>query len=198
MKRPSDWKKRKISFRNTLESVPLQVVADAAIANPTVASGRLVPLVIIDSTDRPDVFEYCLAHKNYNGGDVIVTWGAGSSKTSITLKLDVLRPVETTILINFDTIKHTALISLIIEANAIYLQPGKPGDRYSDNINAGNVLIEVPDTGFAAHWRKVRKEIFVTRFRKAGLARKAALIATEQAIAKLNIMTQFPFKLPET
>ncbi|WBQ14569.1 hypothetical protein [Sphingobium yanoikuyae] len=198
MKRPSDWKKREVSFRNALEAVPLQVVADAAIANPMVASGRLVPLVIIDSTNRPDIFEYCLAHKNYNGGDVIVTWGSGSSKTSITLKLDVLRPLETTILINFDTIKHTALISLIIEASAIYLQPGKPGDRYSDNINAGNVLIEVPDTGFAAHWRKVRKEIFITRFRKAGLDRKAALIATEQAIAKLNVMTQFPFKLPET
>lgn len=45
------------------------IVADGAIASQ-VADGRMTPLVIIDTTDRPDVEELVRLHNHLSPGDV--------------------------------------------------------------------------------------------------------------------------------
>ena len=197
MKKPSNWKRKVVNFRNAAESTPVQIVGDAAIRIPTVNSGIFIPLLIIDTTDRPDIEEYSRIHETYESpGDVVVTWGFGDDRQTLSLRLEIVRPLETTIVLIFDVYKRAALINLILESGALYLQPGRPGDRLSNDPNRSKVIIEIPDTGFKAHWVQQRKSIFTKRFKRAGLNRSQAAAAADNAIGTLSVLTMFPVKPP--
>ena len=51
-----------IELRHEREKDALRIVAEGAIAHPGVAEGRLIPLVIVDSSSRPDLEEYIRIH----------------------------------------------------------------------------------------------------------------------------------------
>ena len=53
----------------------VQVVGDAAIAASPFVEGRLVPLVIVDTSGRPDLEELVRVHKHLPPGDVETQWG---------------------------------------------------------------------------------------------------------------------------
>src|SRR5204863_9386185 len=101
MKKPRYWYKRKVAFHNEREATPVRIVSDAAIHTPGVVGGRLVPVLIVDSTDRQDIEEYVRVHQDYGAGDVITTWGMDLRSKDLALRLDVKRPLEIIILFLF-------------------------------------------------------------------------------------------------
>src|ERR1700730_420478 len=64
-----------IELSHEREKDALRIVADGAIAHSGVGEGRLIPLVILDTSSRPDLEEYIRVHQYAGAGDVKCQWG---------------------------------------------------------------------------------------------------------------------------
>ena len=175
-------------LRHEREKDVLRIVADGAIAHPGVAEGRLIPLVIVDSSSRPDLEEYIRIHQYIGAGDVICRWGQliGHDNT-VALCLSFSRPAELVAIIEFDLQRSQAvLVEQILATNALYIQAGRDGDRLKHNVNLTKVIVEVPATGFRKFWDKIYLRHATAEMRQRGLNRADAKRAAKQAIEEMR------------
>jgi len=133
-------------------------------------------------------------------GDVHCTWGsnkalkwkkAPADLSKIALFLEFERPCETFVNIEFDVLKHAAVIDTILESKALYLQPGKEGDRFMHDPDRSKISVEVPDTGFKELWSKLWHKSLVKRFKKTGLNRSDAIKAADKTIKETRKMYSY-------
>ena len=132
---------------SSYQLTPVTVVADGAVAGRD-ALGVLIPVLIIDTRDRPDINDVIEAHTVQPSGDVEAVWGRRLAKgldtrSMITLALHFIRPIESHVVIDFDIVKAGGLVDQIIRSRFVYLQAGKPGDRLSNSFNNPRILVEV-------------------------------------------------------
>jgi hypothetical protein len=119
-----------ISMNSADEAQVVPIVGDAAIATVGIGHGRLIPLIIIDTTNRPDLAEVIEAQVHLPAGDVVVQWGSLPKRHDhIALLLKFQRPTERAAVIEFDIAKQSILIEHILQSNGLYIQAGKVGDR---------------------------------------------------------------------
>jgi len=64
-----------IPVRHPRESRPVRIVADAALSTRGRHGGRMLPLLLLDTSDRPDIDEYIRVHASFGLGDVKAQWG---------------------------------------------------------------------------------------------------------------------------
>jgi hypothetical protein len=163
------------------------IVGDAGIADGHVAEGRLIPLVILDAEERPDLKELVRAHAGSRAGDVDCQWGQINQRSDrVALMLHFMKPVEVSAALEFEIVRQGILVEQILVAKCLYLQPGKVGDRLSNTFNEQRILVEVPDTGFRPTWDVLLQRHLVADFRQRGLSRQQAKAATKGAIEKLR------------
>ena len=172
------------------------VVADGAIAGAGFAFGKLVPVVIVDASERPDLCDVMEAHQLQQPGDQTITWGRArgtkyDNRFVISLLVHFVRPVESYAFMLFDLEQRAALVNQIVKTKFMYLQAGAPGDRLRNTFNAKRVLIEIPDTGFEKTWNKLLYDSVITSFKKRGLDKKASATAARMAIASLDDLESF-------
>jgi len=190
--------KARITFRSKLEASPVKIVWDGAIATIGVGEGRLIPLVIIDGSDRPDIEELIRIHQYLPSGDVESQWiqlKGGEGK--ICLRLRFKRPVELVAILEFDIIGQGGLIDQIVTAKAIYLQAGREGDRLATTTDSPRMSVEVPDTGFYNEWNRMLMKWTEKGFRQRGLNRQDAKSATREFIEKWRSFGRFRMKGPQ-
>ena len=188
----SKIRSQKISLNGPEESVPVPIAGDAGIATGDTRSGRLIPLLILDTTNRPDLTEAIRIQSSVPSGDVEIFWGKLSKKSEhISLFLSFKRPTNRNALIEFDLVKRGILIESILTTKAVYIQAGKPGDRISDDLNRPKVLIEIPDTGFRPYWDKIYSTSLMKYFHKAGYSRKEAKLAVKAHLKNIREYVQF-------
>jgi hypothetical protein len=178
-------KKFEIPTKHPWEARPAVIVSDAAIATVHVGEGRLIPLVIIDSSERPDIEELVRVHEFLPPGDVTVQWGhMENTPECISLFLRFVRPVEALLVLNFSIVKQGGIVDQILLSRALYLQPGRTGDRFRNTIDAKRILIEVTDTGFGKTWDELLLKHLVNDYRQKGLpkhqAKEAAMAFIEE------------------
>lgn len=158
------------AIRNN-EATPVNIIADAAIASMGVREGKLIPLLIIDRSHRPDLSEFVRLHQHLPPGDVECQWGQRhGTKGKIALFLKFIRPSEIFVVLEFDIERQGGLVDQILRAGAVYIQPGQAGDRFittSDNLK---ILIHIPDTGFSVEWETIFMNHLVDGFKKRGLS----------------------------
>ncbi|MBJ6750975.1 hypothetical protein [Geomonas anaerohicana] len=177
---------------NSREACPLRIVADAAIATVTVGEGRLVPLVILDTTERSDVEELIRVHQYLAPGDVACQWGSlDKFKDKVALLLTFKKPAELVIIVEFDIPKQGILVDQAVSAKGIYLQAGREGDRFINNPDAPKILLEIPDTGFRGIWNEIFYKCMVTKMRDRGLGRRQAKVAASDVIEKMREFGKF-------
>lgn len=166
-------------------SVP--IVGDAAIAG-SVADGRLVPVLILDTHNHPTIEEVIRLHEHFAPGDVEFNWGRTKrSKDEVFLTLDFERPVEAEALLMFSIERQGRLVDLILRSRALYLQAGKPGDRLSTALEEPRILLTLPDTGFAEYWDGVYlKRMTEVIRRDAGIPRAQARGAARELIETIR------------
>jgi hypothetical protein len=158
-----------------LNEQPVPIVADAAVSTSAVGHGRLIPLVIVDTTNRPDVDELIRVHQHVRPGDVISQWASlQDSSARIGLLLSFKKPMELTVLLAFDTLKQGGLVDQIIHSKGLYIQSGREGDRFINNPNLPKIIMEIPDTGFARVWDDLFLRAVTKRMRQEGLTRREA------------------------
>lgn len=194
---PSKFLHQLFKLHHEKERDALRIVGDAAIARPDVGEGRLIPLVILDTANRPDLEEYIRIHEQVRSGDVNCQWGQlEGHKNTIALILSFVRPAELVAIIEFDLDRnHGVLVEQALAAKALYIQSGREGDRLKYTIDAPKVIAEVPDLGFLPHWDKIHFHHMMEKMRAHGLSRsearrKARLVVDE--IRKLASTARVP------
>jgi hypothetical protein len=158
-----------------LKGPPIPIVADGAIATETLGYGRLIPLVILDTSDRPDLEEFIRVHQYSGPGDVVSQWATledGSKRIGLVLTFS--GPMDLTVILAFNPEEQGGLVDQIITAKGLYLQAGRPGDRLIKNPNAPKVIANIPDTGFSKVWDDMFFRAAVKRARASGFDRRQA------------------------
>lgn len=159
------WRKTEIELNNEVEKQPVPIVADAGVATVEVADGKLLPLLIIDTSLRPDIEDMIKIHKHVGPGDVESGWARFSrDENFINLVLKFKKPVRCTVVLEFDIVKQGVLVEQIVNAHGLYLQHGRKGDRYITTIEHERIIVEVSSKEFAQVW----DEMFHKALEKAG------------------------------
>lgn len=180
---------RKAAIR-PIDVVP--VAGDAAIAGPIV-DGRMVPLLILDTSRRPDIDELIRVQAHMPPGDVTVSWGAlPDNPDSVILVLDFTRPMETKIVVSFSIERQAILIDNAIAAKAVYLQAGRAGDRLIHDPNRQKILVEIPDTEFAQNWESLFLNRMTSYISKASkISKRKAYPIAKLMLSELRKVTAF-------
>lgn len=181
----------RISVKNEREKRPLRVIADAAVATVNVGDGRLIPLLIIDASERPDIQELVRVHAHVSPGDVECQWGQlEGSEGKVNLILSFKRPAEMIAILEFDITKEGGIVDIIVHARGLYIQPGRDGDRLSTTPDAPKILVEVPDTGFSQIWDDMFHRFIMKDLRRNGLSRQQAKQAASRFIEEWRRFSQ--------
>lgn len=184
-----------INMNSAEEAQVVPIAGDAAIATVGTGHGRLIPLVILDTTKRPDLAEVIRVQAHFPAGDVVVQWGGLPKRPDhVALFLRFQRPTERAAVIEFDIAKQGILVEHILQSNALYIQSGKVGDRLIHDLNLPKMILEVPDTGFRAHWDKLYFDGVFKRMRKEGLGRSRAKEVARTYIEKIRELARFRMK----
>ena len=184
----------KKTFRK-LNERPMSIVADAAIATGAIGHGRLIPLIILDTSEHLDFEELIRVHKYVRPGDVVSQWATvedGSGNIGLLLKFD--RPMAISTFIVFDIIKQGVLVDQIVRMKGLYIQAGRHGDRFIKDPDRPKVLIEIPDTGFSRVWNTLFYKSIIKRMREVGLSRREAKIMAQSHIDGWRNFTEFRMK----
>lgn len=185
----------KIPLGTPEEGKVVPIAGDAAIATARMGNGRLISLLILDTTERPDLTEVIRVNSHCAEGDVVVQWGElAEPRDHVALVLRFLRPIERVAIIQFDVMKHGILIESILTAHMLYLQAGKPGDRFVHNLDKPKMIVEIPDTGFRPHWDKKYLACVTRRMRNEGLSRRDAKEAANAFIMEIRKVVKFRMK----
>lgn len=173
-------------IKKTIKSLnqrPVPIVADAAIATRWMGDGRLIPLVIVDTSERADLEEFVRIHQYAGPGDADSQWATlEDSSGKVALVLTFKKPMEITAVLVFDPVKQGGLVDQIIQSKGLYIQAGREGDRLIKNPDAPKVIVEIPDTGFAEVWNGILFRAVVKRMRQGGLRRREAKQAAQAFI----------------
>lgn len=176
------------------EGLPLPVVADAAVAVGAVGEGRLIPLVIVDTTTRSDFEELVRIHQYTPPGDVESQWlSINGIVEHLALRLAFKRPSQITVLLNFPISEKAFLVDQILTAKALYIQPGRVGDRLITTQNAPKILAEIPSTGFREAWDEMYYRHVTKEMRKRGLNRQQAKAAASNFIREAREFGEMRF-----
>lgn len=183
---PKGWHYAELALNKPEENVPVPIVGDASVATRGIADGRLIPVIILDTSRRPDVEDAILAHKSLGPGDVRIYWTRTSrwNTHSIALILNLQQPAACVITIEFDVGTKGLLLDSIIRAQGLYLQGGRPGDRLRDRMDSPRILVEVPSGEFGAIWDGILEKGLIRRFRGDGMSKKDAKARAIEAIAR--------------
>lgn len=183
MKRPK-WNKIALPLRHDAEGEPVPIVSDAAIATRGYGDGRLIPLLILDTSTRPDIDELLRAHQTLGPGDATSGWGVRSrfQRRSIRLFIRFTIPSECLILLDFDIGRLGGVADQIIQAECVYIQGGRAGDRLRSTWDRPRVAVEIPSREFRPRWDGMLRKGQIESFRKMGLTRSAAKVAAESFI----------------
>jgi hypothetical protein len=169
------------------------IVGDGAIANPDVGDGRLVPVLIVDCSKRPDLLDLIRAHEHLPPGDVKVTWGGRLGwggrileRHKVVLILEFERPSRLDAVLEFDIERQGGLVDLIVHAHALYLQPSESGTRVIEGLQKPKISVEIPDTNFLPIWNDLYGAALKRVFRKKGLSSKEAELAKSEHIKRMR------------
>jgi hypothetical protein len=174
-----------------IEQQPVPIVADAAIGTSRIRNGRLVPLLILDTTERQDLEELIRIHQYFSAGDVNIRWVMPEgTNDSVVLYLAFKNPVALEAIIQFDIHKQGILVEQALTASALFIQAGRKGDRFIQNPNAPKLIVEIGNTGFQETWDKLWFKRMVRAMKNNGLGRQQAKRAARQFIDDLRRVGQ--------
>jgi len=186
------WKRGEVRLTGPSSQLPVPIVADGAIATTILGEGRLIPVLIIETSARPDIDELVTALQRPPPGDATSRWGRLHwHKRSVVLVLSFERPSQVGIVLEFNIADQGILVDSILTSKALYLQPGRLGDRLSSSLESPRIFVEVPDLGFKSEWDRMWPKAIAAKLRQSGLSRTKAKEAAEKAISMMRDVERF-------
>lgn len=152
----------------------VDIVADGSIGSPLQANGLQVPVLVLDTSQRPDLDDVFHAHSfdHLNNGDVRTIWSSQANGRWVGLEVNFERPVETRAIIRFPVPHHSSLVHLALSSQSIIIHRGQPGVKFKDiyfptedgsstTTSQEGILLNVPHGGFELVWEKMyKKQLF--------------------------------------
>lgn len=168
-------------------SLTVPIIGDAAMAGQ-VADGRLLPVLILDTSARPEVEELIRVHAHLPGGEATSEWGTSRDrKHQVILVLRFTQPMDVDLILEFSIDRHALIIETMLTGGGVYLQAGADDDRLSTKLDAPRVLVDLPDAGFRKVWDKLLLDrMKVVMARRLGVPRKKAGPHAEHFIAEMR------------
>lgn len=178
----SQWNKKSISITSPLEKDPVPIVADAVVASVGVGEGRMIPLLILETSRRPDIETMLVAHKHSGLGDVISGWSIPSrfDTSHVSLVLEQTKPTHCVIVLKFNVADQGGVVDQIVQAQGVYIQCGREGDRLANTLDKEKILVEVPTRDFKSEWDRIFRKQLRKKFRREGLSRQEAKNAVDE------------------
>ena len=195
------WRREAVSVQHPVEAEPVPIVADASIATVAVGDGRIIPIIILDTSKRPDIEDMVKAHHHAGSqGDLTSAWGRPDTffdTGTVRLILTFEKQSRCLILLQFDIRQYGGLVDNIILSQGLYVQPGRPGDRLGTTFDNPRVLAEVPSREFQSEWIKMLRKALRKRFQKEhGMSRAKAKLATDKYIDQWRKLLSMRVKGP--
>lgn len=163
----------------------IPVVGDGAISTSMWGEGRLIPVVIADTSKHIDIQNLINVHQYSAPGDVQTTWAFKRfDDKHIFLKLEFFRPVNTIAYIPFRLEKYASLVSGVMISRAMYLQPFESGSSVSEGVNNPKILIEV--SAVLESWEDVHKKTFIKKYRDLKYSKKEASALAVEHIRRMT------------
>lgn len=171
------------------------IVGDAAIAGP-VAGGRLLPVLILDTSDRPEVSELIRVHGLLRPGDARSQWASSrDDDDTVMLQLWFEQPIATDLVLRFSIERQAILVESMLTGGGVYLQSGRAGDRLMNTMHEPRILVELPDTGFRTFWDELLlRRMTVVMARRLGVPRRKGRPAAEAVIGEMRTLAQLRMK----
>lgn len=180
-------KKNNLSTESGHLEPPLKVVADAAMGATGLGDGRMIPLVIVDTTWRPDIDDLLKIHEQTPPGDATTQWAQLlDTPHHVLLVVKFVRPVEKAFTIDFDVKQRGGVVDQAMHTRAIYIQGGRPGDRFVTTVSAPRILMELGAGGFENEWEKLWFKALVAGYRERGVTRGEAKQMAKQHMAEFR------------
>ena len=181
-------KHKRISFSVAQETErhPATIVSEPGRAYMRPEDGKLVPLAIIDTTDRPDIAALFAAYTPATVGNVAVQWGQRrkAPKGSVSLFLKFTAPVEQLLILDFEIIRQSVLVEEVLRTGELYLQRHQRPDEPEAPAKSSKIRVVVPDTGFAPHWEELLVEELSARSRALGATERQARLMAQDSIRR--------------
>jgi hypothetical protein len=198
--KPKRIKTSDFEARHPRELVPVKIVADAAISTRGRHAGKLLPLLLLDVSERPDVAEFFRTHKAMNEeGDVKGQWGKIEKEGhdgTVSLFLTFIRPVSFFMVLEFNIGKQGIWVEQTLDGQGLYIALAENAeDRYSKNVDRQSILVEVGDSGFKPIWDDLFQKHLRLRLRDMGLGRSEAKRIAIATIKDLQVFKKF--KMPD-
>src|SRR5258708_6073193 len=113
-----------VRVRYARETRPVRIVADAVVSTRGLHGGRLLPLLLLDTADRPDIAEFIRVHQSFGPGDVKLQWGkveAEGHQATVALFLTFIRPMEFFMVLEFNIVRQGCLVEQTLTGQGMYL-----------------------------------------------------------------------------
>ena len=174
-----------IALRDGKEATPVPIVADGAIATAYWGEGRMIPVLILDTSTRPDVENLITAqYRSEIVGDVMSDWTFSHEVRRARrlrkrlrglprplLLLRFTKPSRCVLMIEFDIRRQGVLVDQILWSHGVYLQPGRPGDRVAATVKSPKIVVEVPrNEVFQGVFDGAYRKALCREFRNEGLS----------------------------
>jgi hypothetical protein len=189
-------KRRNMAKRHTkaviAKSDIVPVAGDAGIAGPS-AEGLMVPLVILDTSERPDIDEIIRVHSHISPGDIESTWTSiAGYPDDVVLVLDFIRPIAARVAIRFSIEKQAIIIDMALRAKALYIQAGRHGDRLIHDPDRPKIIVELQEGEFNKEWEAIFLHQMTNYFsRKQRLSKREAYPLACLMLEELRKLTSF-------
>jgi hypothetical protein len=177
-----------IELHHPRDGRPVPIVADAGLSSRGLHGGRLLPVLLLDTSDRPDVAEYIRIHEELGPGDIKYQWGQiEGHQGTVALFLTCIRPMELFFVLEFDIVKQGILVEQALTGEGIYLTRAEGADdRLSKNLERPKVIFEVGDIDFRKVWDELFYKHLAAHFRENGLTRRESRQAALSAIEEIR------------
>jgi len=166
----------------------LNIVSDGLWASRA-AEGKGIPVLVFDTSARPDLEAVISSHQSMPPGDVTFGWGYSRDRTHVLLRLRFERPVDATAVVLFEIETQGVLVDAILNARAFYFQGGAPDTKFRDDLNAQRILVGVDPLELGAEWDQLFRGQMARKYRRHGYPRSAARLMAESFIGDIRKIT---------
>jgi len=181
-------KKTTISVKYPREIRPIRIVNDAGISTRGVFGGKMLPLLLLDTSNRPDVEEFIRIHQALGPGDVTFQWAQiEDHDDTVALLLRCIRPVEVSMLLEFEIVRQGFLVDQALRGGGMYIARAEgQDDRWIMNPDRPHVCVELGVTGFEDAWEDMFHKHVEKDFRRNGMGRAEARRAARMHIKEMR------------
>lgn len=167
-------RKVSIALNDTSEEQPVPIVSDAMMLSAGIADGRSIPVLILDTSQRPDIEAMVCAHEHLGPGDVSVMWSSAGllKRDHVKLVLVFQHPHSCVVIIDFRLAKYGGLVDQLVQNEVLYIQPGRAGDRFKNTMANPRIMIEVPSVSFRERWNQIFVASIIRDCKKRGLSKR--------------------------